>query len=64
VLAVAGVVGLPDDVDDVVVLELQLIAPVQAGNADRVVVEHADDVALVDGDGLDPHAFAPVASAP
>lgn len=65
-LAVAVVVGLglPVDVDDVVAPELHLVARVQPRDADRLVAELANDMALLDGDDLDPHAFAPVASAP
>jgi hypothetical protein len=54
-LAVAGLVGLPDNIDDVIALELQLIARVQAGNADRLVPQHTDDAGLGGLDELERH---------
>src|SRR6266540_1057314 len=41
----AEAVGIPVDLNDVVALELDPVAPVEAGNADRMVPERADDVA-------------------
>jgi hypothetical protein len=55
---------LPVDIDDVLVLELHPVTKVEAGDGERVVPQLTDDVALLNGDDLDPHAFAPVASTP
>src|SRR6266542_5825156 len=55
----AEAIGFPLDLNDVVALELDPVAPVEAGNADRMVPERADDVAAFDRDDLHPYAFAP-----
>jgi hypothetical protein len=59
-----GSVGFPVNINDVVALELHLVPPVEAGNADRLVPECADEVASLHSDDLHPHAFGPRPSAP